>query len=231
MKIQCIIGFCIALSFILNVASGQDFVNLDFESATIPQSQPPGAVNTSDALPGWTAIYGLAAQTQIAFNATISGIPQITLLGTNGIGATSIDGGYSVQLQGAVVQFPGGHNASVNASITQTGLVPTTSQAILFEAQPGTETLLVSIGGQNVPFIALSVEPNYTLYGGDVSAFANQTMTLDFTVVPTSLTDQTGWNLDSIMFSSQPIPEPNALGLYGIGVLIIIWRKCGRIKW
>ncbi len=113
--------------------------------------------------------------------------------------------------------FGNGINA---VSIGQIGLVPASAQSILFKAQPGSDILTLTLGGQNIPFIALATEPNYTLYCGDISAFAGQLLELAFTASPGSL-GQTGWNLDSIEFSSQPIPEPSTYTLLiaGVGIL------------
>jgi uncharacterized repeat protein (TIGR03803 family) len=207
MKIIFALFFVSAL-LVISVQGQGSFQNLDFEAATISQTQSPGMVNTTDALPNWNVYYGSNQQTQMVFNAVTSGVPQVVLLGTNGISQTNIEGGFSVFLQGIAATLPGGRVIATDVSINQTGAVPATAQSILFKAQRGTATLSVSLGGQNVPFMALSNGVNYTLYGGDVSTFTNQDLQLEFTVSSTS-SNQTGWNLDSIEFSDQSIlPTP-----------------------
>jgi hypothetical protein len=170
-----------------------------------------------DALPGWGVFYqGVVSanpftnsQTQIAFNAVTPGIPQVVLLGINAPVGPSIEGAYNVLLQGYSGFLPAGATLSASASINQTGAVPATAQSILFKAQPGTESLSVSLGGANIPFTTILMGPNYTMYGGDISPFANEALELQFTAEG----DGTGWNIDSIEFSSQPIPEPSAFAL------------------
>jgi hypothetical protein len=224
MKIVNTILFIAFLALVQN-GEAQGFVNLDFEAATVSQTQAPGNVSASDALPDWNAYYGGNQQTQIGFNAVNSGIAQVALLGTNGVGETSIEGSFSVFLQGTYIEtLPSGRILGEEVSITQSGLVLVTAQSIFFKAQPGTETLLMSLAGQNIPFVALASEPNYTLYGGDVSAYANQSLELAFTVLSSS-SGQTGWNLDSIEFSSQPVPEPSEFALGALGALLLGFRR------
>ena len=126
-------------------------------------------------------------------------------------------------LQSGIIVRPGGSGLSTDAFIRQTGLVPDTAQSILFEAQPGTDSLVLTLGGQSLPFVALETTPNYTLYGGDVSAFAGQSLELEFADWPSN--SGTGWNLDSIEFSSQPVPEPNVCGLLTLGCLFFRLRR------
>jgi hypothetical protein len=54
MKIVNTILFIAFLALVQN-GEAQGFVNLDFESANISQTQPSGTVNTTDALPSWNA--------------------------------------------------------------------------------------------------------------------------------------------------------------------------------
>lgn len=94
-------------------------------------------------------------------------------------------------------------------SIAQTALVPAGTQSFLFKGRgigPGA-SLVVSLGGQDLPYIALSNGPNYTLYGADVSAFAAQTATLAFSAPSPQFL------IDDIQFSPLAIPEPTFLAL------------------
>ena len=216
MKIQYAILPLVLSHFLVPMAPGQDFANLDFESATIPQNRANGLVSETDALPGWTAsMLPLGNLSTVYFNNALDGMvplySNISLLGTNS--EDVIDGGYSVMLEfaGPALPWP--------VSIDQTGLVPAGSQSIWFKAQfGGGGPLTVSLGNQIIPIYAESQGPNYTLYAGDVSALAGQTVDLAFTVLPSSQPNL--WILDSIEFSPTPIPEPGTLGLLAIGVLL-----------
>lgn len=182
----------------------QAFQNLDFEAATVPQTQAPGLVNVTAALPGWNAFAGPDQLTHVLFNEETLGTTSVSLLGTNGPGplGKSIEGAYSVLLQGK--------ETAPGASISQTAVVPALTQSILFMAQPDVvpETLLVSLGSQNIPVFTLGTGPNYTLYGGDIPPpFAGQLEELQFSA-PDSFTGPNDWVIDSITFSPNPIPEP-----------------------
>jgi len=200
-------------------ALSQGFINLNFESATIVpiMGSPlyPYAIATTDALPGWTVTtyQQTTPATQITYNDPALGSSAVNLWATNG---QQISGNYSVLLQGGV--GPG-------VSINQSGSVPGGTQSLLFEAQPGLGTLLVSLGGQNIPFFAIGTGPNYTLYGGDASMFAGQNDQLIFSAVGGG---DNNWNIDNIVFSPSPIPEPSTLALAAAGALLLglaRWRK------
>jgi hypothetical protein len=199
-------------------AFSQGFINLNFESATIipdPNGEYyPYSIAIINALPGW-AVNG-STQGDITYNDPALGSSWVNLWATNG---QQLSGNYSVLLQGGL--GPG-------ADISQTGLVPVSSTSILFEAEPGAETaagsLLVSLGGQDLSYIAVGTGPNYTLYGANVSAFAGQTEELMFFAE----SGGNNWNIDNIQFSSSPVPEPGALALSALGYLSLAlrgWRK------
>jgi hypothetical protein len=67
--------------------------------------------------------------------------------------------------------------------------------------------------------ITLGITPAYNIYGGDISAYANQVGELLF---------QEGGLLDAVQFSSLPIPEPSTFGLSALGALLLGWRVLGR---
>lgn len=188
------------------------FQNLDFEATTIPQTQPSGFVSSTSALPAWSVYYGAIQQSQVTFNAIALGSTHVCLLGTRGSGIYKcIQGGYSVMLQGG--------STATAASIRQVGLVPADAQFIQFKAQPAPGSFVVALNGQSIPFYPLAVGLNYTLYGGDVSAFANQTVELSFSAMSSSL-GPNNWNLDSITF----VPEPSVLALAGLGAVFLALR-------
>jgi PEP-CTERM motif len=202
-------AFCISFSLFFSVHGQGSSQNLDFEAATISQNQTPGLVNVSDALPNWDVFYNLAIQPQIGFNTVTLGVQQVVLLGDG----SSIEGGFSVYLQGGISSVPS------DVDIQQDILIPDNTQSILFKAQPGTDSLFLTLHNQFVPFVALATTSNYTLFGGNISSFAGQSVMLKFAAWASS--SGIGWNLDSIEFSSQPIPEPStwALLIAGSGLL------------
>jgi hypothetical protein len=223
MKLRSIFLLSVVLLAQFLNASGQGFVNLDFEAANISEAQAFDFVQTSDSLPGWNVFYGTnSASTFIGYETLIVGAPQADLMGTNRSDIKRIEGNFSVFLQGGQTRdVSTGIISTTDATISQTGLVPTTAESIIFKAQPGTQTLFLSLGGQNIPFTDLATTADYTLFGGDVSAFADQSFELEFTMQGTG----TGWNLDSIEFSSQPVPEPNVCGLVALGCLFFKLRR------
>jgi hypothetical protein len=197
------IAFAVASGF--SVYGQGSFQNLNFEATTLLQAQPLGLVDANEALPDWSAFDGTNGPlSQVGFKAWIGGTP-IALFATNGLTGTSIEGGFSVFLVGAGVNYPGGPLPFTPAcSIAQTASLPSTVQSIIFKARPGTSILIVSLGGMNVPFSALSTKSDCTVYAGDVAPFAGRSLELKFTVGYRG----TGWNLDSVEFVNQSIPAP-----------------------
>ena len=200
----------------------QGFINLNFEDATIipDPSSPyyPNAVYASSAIPGWTAT-GFIGPSEILYNSASSGSTSVSILGVNGF-PKALDGQFSIYLYGGVT--------AASASISQTAVVPASSESILFEAQGGIGTLLVSLGGQNVSFQALSTTPNYTLYGGNISpAFSGQSEQLTFSALEGI---NNAWELDDIQFLTSPVPEPGTLALLGAGAgaMMLGLRRGGK---
>ena len=199
------------------------FQNLNFEQATIVSdpSSPyyPSAVYASDAIPGWTPTSFLGTN-DILYNETTLGAPSVSIYSANGAGTppAPIDGTFSVELYG-------GANGPPGASISQTAIVPASAESILFEAQNLAGSLggvlLVSLGGQSIPFFALSTGSNYTLYGGNIPAFGGETEQLTFSALAGG---NNYWAIDDIQFSNSFVPEPSTLGLSALGALFLGWR-------
>jgi len=193
----------------------QGFVNLNFESAKIipdlSSAYYPYGIAISNALPGW-AVNGFT-QGDITYNDPSIGSTFVTLWATNG---AQISGNYSVLLTGGLSPFP--------ATISQTGLVPIGSESLLFQAQPGFSSLVVTLGSENLPFFAIATGPNYTLYGADISPFAGQSEQLMFSALNVS-SGLNNWSLDNIQFSSTAIPEPSVLRLSVLAGFFFVWRR------
>ena len=194
------------------VALGQGtFQNLNFERATIilnPSNRfYPYAAYATNAVPGWK-FFGGIGYPDILYNDVALGSPCISIHDANDqYGFTPIQGQYSVYLQ----RF-GGYVA-----IAQTGRLPSNAQSLTFWSYfTGFE---VTFAGQVQPYISIGTGPNYTIYGGDISAFAGQTGELRFS--------GNGF-LDNIQFSTQPIPEPGVSNLSALGALLLGWRVLRR---
>jgi hypothetical protein len=206
-------------SLLAESASAQGFINMNFEHATIvvDTSSPyyPNAVNASQAIPGWTAI-GFLSPNDILYNTASLGLTSVSILDNNGF-PSALAGSFSVYLYG------GGGIAS-GASISQTGLVPGDAASLLFEAQyQGLPdgVMLVTLGGQGIPFIALSTTSNYTLYGGSIpSGLQGHDEQLTFTV-PNGVNN--AWEIDDIQFSPQAVPEQSIIALSAFGALLLAW--------
>jgi len=158
----------------------------------------------------------------ISYNDPALGSTFVTLIATNG---SQLAGNYSVLLQG-------GETASA-ATISQTGLVPASAESLTFLAvgdapYPYEPDLQVLLGGQDLTFSAISNELNYTLYGANISTFADQMETLSFSA-PEATSGYNNWEIDNIQFSSSPVPEPGTLALAILGGLFIVRRCCRKL--
>jgi hypothetical protein len=212
----------VAVSLLTFAQNGfcQGFVNLNFESAQIiPIAGGPyvNSIATSNALPGWTVLYGSSQQSVMSYNAPALGSTFVTLYATNGL---QLAGNYSVLLQG-------GGTASA-ATISQTGLVPADALSLLFYGAANSSLssgLVVSLGGQDISFSAISNELNYTLYGGNIpSDMAGLSEPLTFSALE-AFGGYNNWNIDDIQFSSSAVPEPSTLALCALGGLFLVWRN------
>ena len=83
----------------------------------------------------------------------------------------------------------------------------------------------VTFAGQLLSLFELGSGPSYQIVGADVSAFAGQTGELKF-LMPRfgPVGNMSASYLDNIQFSNQPIPEPSAFYLIGLGALISCYR-------
>lgn len=208
-------------------ALGQGFINLNFEQAVITPDPSslyyPYAVFASNAIPGWTAL-GFISPRDVLYNDISLGAASVSLFGTQDqYGPNSLDQNYSIGLYGGV------EGPAAGASISQTAVVPVNAVSIQFIAQGqmaplGSQfggPLLVSLGGQNIPLIALSNGPNYTIYGGNVASFAGHLEQLIFDA-PQGINNY--WEIDDIGFFPTPVPEPKTMALLAIYLGLIIWR-------
>ena len=204
------------------------FQNLDFEAANLPSVPVGGFVSSLSAIPSWTAYFSTNVTTQIWHNNYALGAVNISIIGPGFSGPASfpvIQGSYSVFLQSGL---DGTATTRMSAAIAQTGIIPLTAMSLRFSVGSylagDPAQLVVSIGGQNIPIFPLTITASQTVYGADISGFAGQTKELRLTSFPSQSDPYHYFLIDSIAFSNQQIPEPNALGLIGIGALMFGWR-------
>ena len=193
----CGVGFAVAT----HAAAQGTFQNLDFESAMVP----PGStlVPVSEGLPGWQ-VHDESDEklTTLSYNAYAGS--SAVLLGPDAAFGR-IEGNFTLLLMGGV-------------RIVQIGDVPNSAQSLLFKANNTEGSFAATLGGNSIAVVPLEVTPNYVLYGGDISSFAEQTTGLSFS--------SSGYlYLDSITFSSQAIPEPTCPKLLcWAGALVALWK-------
>jgi hypothetical protein len=214
------------------------FQNLGFESATfvpIP-SDPFNRVQFGPALPGWTGYLGSAPQSLALHNVTFLTGAGIGLLDSAWPYGGLIQGNFSAFLQPVLERGI----TPIDAALAQTGLVPLVAQSLRFNAIPHADdlgfpqfgdtigTFAVMLGGQELPVFSLGSGPNNsTMFGVDVLAWAGQTAELRFTTFAKPGGRFIGHNnlfLDSIQFSSVPVPEPGTWALLGLGLTTLACR-------
>jgi hypothetical protein len=205
------------------------FQNLDFESANVsgaPQSVPVGT-----ALPGWTAFayttnIGTVVLPTVWYNGISLGGAGISLVDSNNIGFSPLQGKYSVKLFGG-----GTIGALTSVGISQSGLVPAGSRTLLVDVLLSWGPPFgVTLGGETVNMVAQQTFPGYTRYAGDITSLAGQVATLIISEPPalTAWSQPSAIELDNIQFSPVPIPEPGLLGLFALGALLVGTRHLNR---
>jgi len=197
------------------------FQDLNFESGAIVSvpGDPYGRVEFAPAFPGWTGYVGTNQQSLALFNDLFIGTSAIALLGPGWSGGGIIAGSYTAVLQA-------GSDSSlipVNASIVQTGFVPSGTESIQLLSSGARNGFTVTLNGQQINMIVLGTENGYSLYGGDVSAFAGQSAALAITAL-SAPSSPANLYLDSISFSSQGVPEPSVAYLLAIGGCAVALR-------
>lgn len=236
-RIHSTAWFAGSLALLLDVvgAVGQGaFQNLGFESAS-PIPTPPAPVAFGTALPGWTGYVGGVQESGAVYNT----------LTMDGAGFGIIDSGFSnpYYLPGGLIQ--GNFTAVVmsgiagpgvglpaDATLAQTGLVPAGTESLDFKAQlDGGSSFTVALGGQTLSLVPLQAGVNFTRYGADIHAWAGQVAELAFTAIAQRPHHSATWlYLDSIVFSSQAVPEPGVLGLSALGASLVGWPMLRRLR-
>jgi hypothetical protein len=203
----------VASSALLQWASGQDFTNLEFDSAVVV---PIGGsvIEFSPAFPGWTGYIGTNVATEAIYNEIYLDSSGISLYGDPAVPI------FEATLQaGYLLNAPG---ISVDTTLSQTGLIPAGTQSLLFDGSFDGQAngFAVTLNGQTLSLVPLSTDSSFTVYGASINAWAGQTATLAFTVFPQQ--PHTGDNyltLSDIQFSDSPVPEPSVFVLFVLSSL------------
>jgi len=171
---------------------------------------------------------GTNQATSARINSIDLDIAVIALISMNVYNAWSaplIEGRYTAVLQAQVDPLhPPNSHPLVPVALAQSSLVPVDSRSLLFKGYTAGTPFTLTLGGVNIPVFALETFPSYTLYGGDITAFAGSIAELRFTAYPDNYPHSTVFALDSIEFSIQTIPEPGTICLFGLGALLLGWR-------
>jgi hypothetical protein len=214
-RISCAIPVIFATAVVSPSCQGA-FGNLNFESANIPiGTQPATIIPITNAFPDWNAT------TTVVYDGLSGGGSGISIIDTNvGAGFEPLQGRYSALL------FGGEGNAT---TLSQTGLVPTGALSLQMDlAGSGVSLLIVSLGGQTIQLTPIATFANYTQYGGDISSFGGDVPTLSFTEQPPAGVPPSFLELDNIVFSTSPVPEPESLTFLVAGVFLLGLRRCRK---
>jgi hypothetical protein len=212
--------------FSLISAAGQGtFHNLGFDDGNLPphEEQQTYWFPVTDALPGWTVMYGTQVQTSLSYNETAAG-------GRSRISIWENDVLQPFQrLSGRfALFFTRDFRDPVSLSLSQTGTVPSDAVWLLFEQRPYwiPGEMQVQLNGTSLSLQVMSNSAGWTLIGADVSFFAGQEVDLR---VSTQYRDGLSPTMyfDNIQFSS--VPEPGGLILLVAGGLgLLLWRRAAE---
>jgi hypothetical protein len=234
-KLRGAIWFVLVLKALVLIrsASAQGFVDLDFESATLVPAvgDPYGAVSFPQAFPGWTkAIVGAIDSNALYDNIFLdsAGISIIDKNAPFNLDSFVFDGRYTAVLQSGFGYTSNGQMPT-DTTLSQNGLVPVGTESLQFKANTLFDSLgafAVTLGGQTLSLTTLGTAANYTVYGANISQWADRTAQLSFTVFGENPhVDDEFLYLDDIQFSSQPIPEPSEMRLFSAFIAFLCWRR------
>lgn len=216
----------VSLAF-LRSASGQDFQDLNFESATlVPVSGDAyGGVQFAQAFPGWTVTIVGAIDTNALYNSIFLDSAGIAIIDhtSSYFAGDVIQGNYTAVLESGLGSTAPNNEFPTDVTLSQTGSIPAGTKSLQFKANnwfDSSGVFAATLGGQTLSLTVLGTGSNYTLYGADVSRWAGQTTQLAFTVFGENphVNDEALF-LDAIQFSNESVPEPSVLALLTLGGL------------
>ncbi len=217
------------LALIASARAQGTFQNLGFESAVLVRlpGDPYSRVQFAAAFPGWAGYVAGVPLDAALYNAEFLDSSGISIVDRT---FPVIQGNYT-----AILQAGNGLATFEPADVTlsQTGLVPSGTRYLLFEARfsygrPPT-SFAVTLGGQNLSLVPLSTSLGNTLYSADITQWAGQMARLDFTLFAgRPHIDNAFLTLDSIQFS--PVPEPSAFGVLAMGVGVLGCRALANSR-
>ena len=192
----------------------QEFVNLDFDQATLPQPLPPGpqVFAWSDALPGWNHSAGDSTEHVYLQVGHIGFSQWYAILDTTFSPFGSASDAYAAGLHSGTFREQEPRGDFTTAFLSQTGRVPVGAQTLSLLAN--TPQFGIALNGTSIAMQADGPDR----WIGDISAFAGQVVELRITdgvVDPMS----TFLVVDEIRFL--PVPEPSTFALTALGVLVL----------
>lgn len=203
-----------------DVAAAAQFQNLGFDDANTNNFQvATGGIIFTDpasALPGWT----LGGHGYFGDNVTVDRFTTVPSLGLPILYDTRqtvfpVDGKFSFLL------VPGGTVGIEWISVSQSGQVPADAKSLHFLSFGGPAQF--DINGSLTPLLYVprgGPAPTFEDAYADVSKYAGQTVTLQFSAVYNPA------GLDAISFSTEAVPEPPTLGLLVFGLAVgVVVRK------
>lgn len=214
-------------------AAAGAFTDLDFEAVLhVALTRAVVAAGgelapASLAFPGWTVLFGGVPQSRVLYNDITLGAGSVLLFSTfpprPGF-SQPLAGNYMAGLQGEM------GSSGKPAALEQTGTIPAGSQTMTFIGGVS-QSLSVSLNGSLAPIVDLGHTstgqfPGYDTYGVNVSAWAGQTVQLEFA---SGDPPASGGVLDNITFSPIAlIPEPSTYALFGFGAAALLWFRRGQ---
>ena len=204
------------------------FTDLDFEAVqhvALTRAVAGGEVAPASlAFPGWTVLVGGVPQPAVLYNDFTTGSGSVNLFST-----FPPDAGYFQPLAGNYTAdlACGTGPLGKPAALEQTGTIPAGSQTMTFIGSVG-QSLSVSLNGSLAPIVDLGHTStgqftDYASYGVNVSAWAGQTVQLEFA---SGNPPAIGGRLDNISFSPVALaPEPSTYALFGFGAAAVLWFR------
>jgi hypothetical protein len=207
-KILALVAFGAGLAANLDTQAQGTFQNLNFEGANVPfvpAGQFGADVAVSNGVPGWNVYIGGGRQVTMFHNNISLGGAAVAIFGPEWLANQILEGSYTVSLEPSTAGPP------TSTAIGQIGIIPLGSQSVRFYGG-GAMIFSLTFAGQPIPLVTLSSTANYTIFGGDISAFAGQSGELRF---------RGGGLLDNVFFSPSPVPEPKAIYLLALGIFVL----------